>query len=102
LFRDFSFASNSAEILPSETGKVYEIAEYIRNNPSLRIGIDGSVDPRGDDSRDLDLRNRRINAVGQALRQAGVPAQKMWTGMIGDPQLRREGRVAVLINTGRQ
>ncbi|MCX7013282.1 MAG: OmpA family protein, partial [Candidatus Sumerlaeota bacterium] len=89
-------------ILPSDRTKVSAIAEYMRNNPSLRIGIDGSVDPRGDDSRDLDLRNRRINAVGQALRQAGVPAQKLGTGMIGDPQLRREGRVAVLIATDRR
>lgn len=46
----------------------------MNQNPSLQIGIDGSMDPRGSDPRDQNLSNRRISAVRDALIQAGVPS----------------------------
>jgi hypothetical protein len=40
---------------------------------------------------------RRVGNVRDALINAGVPAYKIQTGAFGDPQLRRSGRVAVLL-----
>ena len=79
--------------------KVSEIATYMNQNPSLQVGIDGSMDPRGTDPRNQDLSDRRVEAVRSALIQAGVPAHKIQTGAFGDTQLTRDRRVEVLIST---
>jgi outer membrane protein OmpA-like peptidoglycan-associated protein len=80
----------------SDTTKVNEIATYMKQNPSLEIGIDGSMDPRGTDPRDQNLANRRVKAVHDALVKAGVPANKIKAGAFGDLDLRRDRRVDVL------
>ena len=43
-------------------------------NPSLELGIDGSMDPNGAAPRDQSLRDNRVEAVRLSLVQAGVPA----------------------------
>jgi outer membrane protein OmpA-like peptidoglycan-associated protein len=70
--------------------KVSEIASYMNENPSLRIGIDGSMDPRGTDPRNQDLSDRRISAVRDALIEAGVPSSKIQSGVYGDAKLARD------------
>jgi outer membrane protein OmpA-like peptidoglycan-associated protein len=47
------------------------------------------------------LAERRVSAVRDALMRAGVPTDKMETGAFGDPQLRRDGRVEVLLLSAR-
>ncbi len=49
----------------SDRSQIKEIAAYMNmnQNPSLQIGIDGSMDPRGSDPRDQGLSDRRGNAV---------------------------------------
>lgn len=82
-FRDYAFSPNSDEILQSDGNKAWEIAESMKQNPSLRTAIDG-------------LNARRAGSVRDALLNAGVPADRILTGAYGDPQLRRENRVMVL------
>lgn len=94
-YRDFWFNSNSADILAAQTSVITEMADYVKRNPSLILGIDGYMD-----SRNLDLSNRRVNAVRDALINATVPAERIKIGVFGDSKLRREGRVEVLIKTG--
>jgi outer membrane protein OmpA-like peptidoglycan-associated protein len=81
---DYTFNANSDEILQSDSFKTKEIANYVDQNRSLRVGLDGSS-------------TRRVGVVRDALIKAGVPASKIQTGAFGDPQLRRDGRVAVLV-----
>jgi len=85
LYRDYNFNANSDDILRSDENKAREIADYSRQNPSYLVGIDGNS-------------KRRVNSVREALIAAGVPADKIQTGAFGDPQLRREQRVAVLVS----
>jgi outer membrane protein OmpA-like peptidoglycan-associated protein len=92
-YRDFWFERSEAGIRPSDTSKVADIAAYLKQNPSLQAGIDTF------DTRNQDLRDRRINAVRDALVQAGVPTEKIGTGAFGDPKPRRDSRVEVLIAT---
>jgi outer membrane protein OmpA-like peptidoglycan-associated protein len=99
-FRDFWFDFNKADLSSSEKSKVSEVAAYMKQNPSLRVGIDGSMDPRGADPRNQDLSDRRVSAVREALIQAGVPASKIQAGAFGDTQLTRDRRVDVLVRTG--
>jgi outer membrane protein OmpA-like peptidoglycan-associated protein len=98
-FRDFTFAYGSAEIQSFDAPKVSETVAYMEQNPSLQVGIDGSMDPRGTDPRNQDLSDRRIAAIRNALIQAGVPAYRIQTGAFGDPGLTRDRRVEVLVRT---
>jgi len=98
-YREFTFNADQADLQPSELTMVNEIAGYMAQNPSLQIGIDGFTNPDGGASNNQDLNNRRVEAVQNALINAGVPASKIQNGAFGNPQLRRDGRVEVLIAT---
>ena len=42
--RDIMFDYDKADIRSSEMGKISDIAAYVNQNPSVRVGIDGSTD----------------------------------------------------------
>ena len=71
----------------------------MQQNPSLQIGLDGTMDPNGSDKKDQGLANRRVDAVRDALIQAGVPASRIKSGSFGDPTTRHDRRVEVLFST---
>jgi outer membrane protein OmpA-like peptidoglycan-associated protein len=98
-YRDFRFDYNQGDIQASHSRKISEIARYLKKNPSLKIAIDGSMDPRGKDPRNQDLCDRRVNAIREALVKAGVPENKIQVGAFGKPQLAQDRRVAVLVRT---
>jgi outer membrane protein OmpA-like peptidoglycan-associated protein len=99
-FREFLFEDSGSDIRASDQSKVADIAGYMKQNPSLQVGIDGSMDPRGSGPRDQGLSDRRVSAVRDALIQAGVPASQIQTGAFGDARLARDRRVEVLVKTG--
>jgi outer membrane protein OmpA-like peptidoglycan-associated protein len=99
-YREFTFNADQAALQPSDMTMVNEIAGYMAQNPSLHIGIDGFTNPDGGAPNNQSLNNRRVEAVQNALITAGVPASKIQEGAFGNPQLRRDGRVEVLIATG--
>jgi hypothetical protein len=99
-YRDFWFDADTAVIHNADSYKVAAIAAYMKANPSLVLGIDGSTNPRGaTPRRDQDLCNRRIDAVRDSLIQAGVSANRISAGKFGEAKFRRDGRVEVLIRT---
>ena len=82
-FRSFTFAGRSDDILRSDQGKVQEIANYMKQNPSALITIDGPS-------------QRYTHSVVDALKDAGVSTSRMRTGPYS---AQREGnRVDVLIS----
>jgi outer membrane protein OmpA-like peptidoglycan-associated protein len=99
LYRDFRFDYESFNLTSSDKKKVLEIARYMKKNPSLAIGLDGSMDPRGKDPRNLELSNHRVNAIRDALIEAGVPSSRIQMGAFGDMHLAHDRRVAVLLCT---
>ena len=99
LYRDFGFDYNASTLAASEMKKVSDIAQYLKRNPSLKVGLDGSMDPRGNDPQNESLTDRRVNAVRDALINEGVPKAKIQTGPFGDPKLARDRRVAALLRT---
>jgi outer membrane protein OmpA-like peptidoglycan-associated protein len=99
-YREITFDRNAADIEPSGMSTISAIARYMAQNPSLELGIDGSMDSASTTPANQDLSTRRVGAVRDALVEAGVPAYKIQTGSFGDPQLRRNRRVDVLLKTG--
>jgi outer membrane protein OmpA-like peptidoglycan-associated protein len=105
--KDIMFDFDKADIRYSETRKPAEIATYVSQNPSARLGIDGYTDSRGTSQYNLPLNQRRVVTVRDALIQAGVPADRIETGTFGTDRLtcnpsteqcsQREGRVEVLV-----
>ena len=99
LYRDFQFGNNRSDLQAAEVNKVSEIARYLEANPSLKVGLDGSLDPRGTDPRDQGLSKQRVTTIHDALVNAGVPDSRIETGAFGDTKLTRDRRVAVLLKT---
>lgn len=93
LYREFWFDTKCGDVSSVDSNKVSEIAAYLKANPSLQIGIDASG------VSDKNLGNDRANALRTAFINAGVPANRIKMGAFGDPKLRRDNRVEVLIKT---
>jgi len=95
-YREFWFADGQADLRQAEMANVSQIATYMQNNPSLQLGIDGSLDPRNSSDRERDLSDLRVKTIRDALVKAGVPTDKIKVGAFGDVKLRRDRRVEVL------
>lgn len=108
-FRDFQFDFAKSDIRSHEMRKVTEIAAYMEQNPSARLGIDGHTDLRGTEQHNQGLSERRVNAIRDALVDAGVPGEKIHIEAFGQSQPKcnestdacwqRNRRVEVLIGT---
>jgi OmpA family protein len=97
-YREFAFNRGGSNLSAAEMDRISDMAAYLARNPSLEVGIDGSMDRRFNQS-DRDLSDRRANSVRDALMQAGVPGYKIQMGAFADPDRRREGQIQVLIKT---
>jgi outer membrane protein OmpA-like peptidoglycan-associated protein len=97
-YRAFWFDHDTVGLRNADSGQVSEIAYYIKQNPSLKVGIDGSIPST--DARSQDLARRRVGTVYWALVNAGVPAPRIEMGNFGDEKLARDQRVEVLLRTG--
>jgi outer membrane protein OmpA-like peptidoglycan-associated protein len=110
-FKDFLFDTDKSDIRANETSKVTEIAVYMKQNPSVQVGIDGYADPRGTDPHNQGLSERRVNAIRDALVNAGVASDKIKTGAFGEQRLlcnestaacwQSDRRVEVLISSSK-
>ena len=108
-FKDVLFDFDKSDIRPNETSKVADIAAYMKKNPTARVGIDGHTDPRGTDSFNQSLSERRVNGIRDAMVTAGVPAGRVQTGAFGEQRVKchesteacwqSDRRVEVLIGT---
>ena len=105
--RQIHFTYDDPNIRPSEMKKISEIAAYLNDNPSSRLGIDGTTDlRRGTNKYNVSLSAQREANVRDALLRAGVPADRMQIGSYAaEPSqctnrtedcAQRDGRVDVL------
>lgn len=105
--RDIMFDYDTAEIRPSEMNKISEVAAYLKQNPSVRVGIDGATDLwRGANRYNVELSAQRIANVRNALIETGIADNRIETGRFGARRAecddsnercsKREGRVEVM------
>jgi outer membrane protein OmpA-like peptidoglycan-associated protein len=106
--RDIMFDYNRPEIPSTEMTKIADIAMYTNQNPSVRVGIDGSTDLlRGTNQYNGALSQQRVVNVRDALIRAGVSADRIETGGFGAERAKcsdvnelcsqRDGRVEVMV-----
>ena len=101
-FKDFLFDTDKSDIRPDETSKVTDIAAYMKQNPSVQVGIDGYADPRGTDKHNQALSQRRVNAIRDALVKAGVASDKIKTGALGEQRLQCNESTAACLQSDRR
>ncbi len=56
----------------------------MKANPTFTVELEGFADPRGTQSYNLKLSDRRVQAVRDALVAAGVPKASIVTGAYGE------------------
>ncbi len=106
MFKEVWFERGKAIVGSDEMYKVSEVVTYIQQNPSIRVGIDTFSDPDVATPYDRALRQRRVDAVRDALINAGLPAYKLQANDIGltryscTESFDQCRRVGVLINSG--
>lgn len=105
--RDIVFEFDKASLRASEMTKISDIAAYAKQNPGVRLGLDGATDLRsGTNKYNVALSRERIANVRDALIKTGVPSNRIDTGdfaaeraQCNDSQVRcsqRDGLVEVL------
>ena len=108
--RDIFFDYDKSEVRLSEMSKISDIAAYVNQNPTVRIGVDGSTDLlRGTYKYNTSLSDRRIANVRDALLRAGVSSDRIETGGFAAERARcndsnercsqRDGRVEILAHS---
>jgi len=95
-YREFLFTGTNDKLQAEDADRIAVIVAYMKENPSLHIGIDGDRNPQHPE-----LCTSRVDAVRNALIDAGMPASKIEVGAFGDAKARREGRVELLLRTGK-
>ena len=72
-----NFDFNSATLRPESTDVLEQVAGLLRDDPALRITIEGHTDDVGDDAYNTALSGKRANAVKDWLVAAGIEAARL-------------------------
>ena len=78
------FATNSANIESQYEDRLQNVVRVLKQNPSLRIRVDGYTDSRGDAAYNQSLSERRAASVRDYLVAAGIPAGRLVSKGFGE------------------
>ncbi len=77
VLRNVFFATGSAELLPASMVELNQLVALLREQPQLRIQINGHTDNVGDDASNQSLSERRAKAVYDYLLSQGISAERL-------------------------
>ena len=83
---DVLFATDSASLRPGAIDKLDALSDYLRDNPGVRVAIDGHTDSRGTDAHNDALSLRRADAVRAAFDDMGVTRARFAVKGFGERQ----------------
>jgi len=83
-FRNILFDFDKSNIRPSEQPKITDIANFLKQNPQAEIALEGYADPRGTNTYNLRLSERRVKAVKDAVVAAGGDQNRIRIGAKGE------------------
>ncbi len=82
--KDVNFAFDSAKLDSRAMAIIRENAEWLRNNPNVRVEIEGHCDERGTNEYNMALGWRRAKACYNALVNAGIDRNRLSTISYGE------------------
>lgn len=74
---DVLFDTGKAELKGGAVVTISKISNFMKTYPTRKLLVEGFTDSRGSDSYNLDLSERRANAVRNALTAAGVESERI-------------------------
>ena len=77
VLRNVLFATGSAELLPASTAELQKLLALLRDNPTIRIRLQGHTDDVGEAAANLDLSDRRASAVRDYLVAEGIAPTRL-------------------------
>lgn len=77
------FATNSTQIRPQGTISLDRTAEWLKENPGVKVEISGNADQRDSKEYNQELGQKRADAVKGMLVQQGVSAEQLQTRSYG-------------------
>ncbi|MDK2857124.1 MAG: peptidoglycan-associated lipoprotein [Verrucomicrobiota bacterium] len=84
MFSPVYFAYDSSQVSATERSKVESIANYLKQNNSATVIIEGHCDERGSREYNLALGERRALAVRTYLIDLGISAERIQTKSYGE------------------
>jgi outer membrane protein OmpA-like peptidoglycan-associated protein len=80
---DVLFDTGKATLKPGAGRDLDRLAQALKDNPNTRVKIEGFTDSVGSDAYNQSLSERRAEAVADALRMRGVPADRLQAEGLG-------------------
>src|SRR5690606_1284277 len=74
---EVNFAVDKADILPESQPQIDQVLALLREDPSLRLSIDGHTDATGDAAHNQRLSEARAKSVVAALSSQGIEASRL-------------------------
>lgn len=71
------FATGKHAILPASFELMNQIAQVLKDHPTIKLRIEGHTDSIGNDALNLRLSQRRANSVREYLIEAGIGADRL-------------------------
>lgn len=71
------FATNSSEVLASSNGELTVLVRLLKENPTLKVEIEGHTDNMGTADYNLKLSNQRAEAVKNRLVEMGIAPERL-------------------------
>ena len=84
VLRGIKFGSDTAYIEPASAGVLELVAEQLRENPTLRVRIEGYTDERASEGHNLELSRERAESVKRILVGFGIAADRLETVGLGE------------------
>lgn len=78
------FDTDSDQIKPSSETELSRLALFLKQNPSVELGIDGHTDNQGSSSYNLDLSRRRAESIVTFLVNSGIDEGRLEARGYGD------------------
>ena len=80
------FRTGESALSGAGRSQLNSLARYLRQNPDIRVRVQGYADPRGSDAANLALSRARAASVITELEQHGVPRERMTLDAYGEQQ----------------
>jgi len=77
------FATSKYELLPESYGELDGLTAMLRENPALKIRIEGHTDNLGDFNKNIELSRQRAEAVRGYLTKKGIAPERLETQGFG-------------------